>query len=303
MKKESNPLLIDYLQSQAEELRKTEDELKKLNEIYRKSYDKQLREEIKHQTTKLRKKRFEVKEHISKNIEEFRLLRSNFVDLFNVFLEDERLRPIILQKIWLTDFKLLDEEKGQKELQQIRERRKELKEAEDFLGKWHGEIDAKSLKATWKVFDAEIEGKLHKEELLQKLPDIDKRYVKKGWLIMINEPFVYKQLRKFSEWLKKLYGDEKLAKAKYEKSIGKGTRTEYETVKEYKRIIKERKNAENKCINMLLANPQVARKLKSSVGVMRFHDKTITNLLKDLKITPINEKEWKEEMQKRLKGL
>jgi len=302
-KTEEKELLIDYFERKSEELSKMDKELKKLSAEYRNAYDKQLKEEIHSQKSKMDKEKWLVKDYISKNSQEFILLKNDFDDLFQIFLDDEFLKPILTQKMWLTEFKRLDEKEAQKKLQEIKERRKEVKDVEDFLKKWHGQIDAKSLTATWKIFEGEIEGKLDKDEVLGMLPRLDQKYRRKGWLIIINEPFIHAQIKKFIEKLKKLDGEEKLAKLRSDKSKGKGTTLEYKELTNYKKAKKERVVFENKVINLLLINPSIAKNLRKTTGFGRNPNKLLTDLLRNIPIDEINEKEWKEKMKKRLKKI
>ncbi|MFH2105640.1 MAG: hypothetical protein ABII22_00120 [Candidatus Micrarchaeota archaeon] len=296
-------LLIDALEMGSAELKELEEALHKMNAMYRDFYDKQLREEIKAQSEMVKNKKLEIGNRISRNMEELRFLKSDFKDLFNVFFEDKQLHSILLHKMWLTEFRPLKKEDAEKELKSIRAKRHELREASGFLKKWVGRIDSKSLRATWKVLDGEFTSDMDKDEALDKLKRIDAKYRRKGWLVMLNEPFINMALQKFCKKLDQINSKEFDARKDFEKSKGKGTTTEYNAMKVLHAIAQKKKSMENKCINLVLANPEFARKLKkmSTGPVVQKGMRGIISLFRDIDVR-FDQKEWKAEMKKRIGG-
>jgi len=54
---------------------------------------------------------------------------------------------------------------------------------------------------------------------------------------------------------------------------------------------------------LLLINPSVAKNLRKTTGFGRNPNKLLIDLLRNIPIDEINEKEWKEKMKKRLKKI
>jgi hypothetical protein len=203
--------------------------------------------------------------------------------------------------LWLTDFKGLKKEEAEKELKSVKAKRRELKDVSEFLKKWVGRVDSKALRATWKVLDGEFVSDMDKDEALEKLKRIDIKYRRKGWIIILNEPFISMALQKFCRKLDEIKSKEFDARRDVERSKGKGTTAEYSAMKVLQAVEQKKKSMENKCVNLVLANPEFARKLKkmSTGPVVQKSMRAIISLFRDIDVR-FDQKEWKAEMKKKI---
>lgn len=296
-------MIIDYLEDAAGNLRVLGNKLKELEAEYKKSFDRQAREEMARIRKEIAKKRHEMKMQVYLHLDELRLLKKHFPMLLEVLMEDENIGHVLKKKAWLLDFKVLQKKDCEKRLLEIRKKRKQLRETKDFLRNWVGRIDVKSIVATWPVLkDALNEGEVDKEDILTAVSDMDKKLKNEGWQLMLNDPFILKPLDRLLQMLKKAQGEEYDKRIAFDKAKGKGTTQEYNTGKVLLGTRRKKAKIERMCMHLLLANSHFLNKIKKQD--MTWCDKTtglfMKKLLEKLNAPEIHEDRWVKEMKKKL---
>lgn len=292
-------MLIDYLEEAAALLSEKKESYHKLNRQYKKFYSKDLREEMEILKAEINKKNREVNEKLYDNLHELESIKNYFSDLYNVFLDDPNIGSLIKKKTWLLERKEEKKQKAEVKINEIKEKRAQLRDAASFIKKWPREtIDAKSLTATWSALKNKIKGEMDKEDVLLKIKDLDKLLKREGWLILINESMVDQPLNSFSEKIKELKYDELEKSRGIEKAKGKGSVKEYAALKEYRTAQKKTKRMERIIRHLLLASSSFLEKLKKRKKGKIPND--IEAIAGSIKIKKINEKVWLKEMRKKL---
>ncbi|MDO8553636.1 MAG: hypothetical protein Q7S22_02420 [Candidatus Micrarchaeota archaeon] len=292
-------MLVDYLEKSSEELRMLEEKIQKLDEEYRKCFDKEIRQEMDGIKKEVRHKKTEVYEQLMKNIQEIYLLKKYYPALLDVFLEDTQIGMILRRKKWLFDFKILTA--TNKDLAEVKNKRKELSDARDFLKKWVGKIDSKSLVATWSMLKGKIKGENEKDEVLTIIQNEEDALKKRGWLIILHEPYIIKPLKKIMKKIKKTSEDVTQKSMDVEKSKGNGTVAEYNATKALREAQKKKKMVEKKCKHLLYANPEFLMKIKTETRWDKMKVDIFTNnFIKKIDYTPIKEELWLREMKKKI---
>jgi hypothetical protein len=295
-------MLVDSLEKIAEEIAELQERLKQLDKEYKKEFDRDIKEEMNRIRKEIKRKKYELNECVYNNLEEFRLLKKHFPDLFNIFIEDEIIGSTLKKKEWLIEFKELKKKECEKKFGEIKAKQAQLKEAKAFLKGWVGPIDARSLGATWNVLKDVLADKMEKDEALAAIEDASKKLKKEGWLVMLNEPLILQPLRRFFKMLKKASEEEYEKKAALEKAKGRGTISEYKATKELRDAQKKRKKIERMCRHLLLANSKFLHKMKNRKITWgdSATEELLRNVLNKIEIKNIDEKKWIKEMKKRL---
>ncbi len=295
-------MLVDYLEGAAVELKEMQERLIELDKEYRKQFDRQVREEMNYVKKEIARKKREIDERIYSNFEELRLIKKHFPALFNIFIEDELIGPVLKKRAWLLDFKELQKKECERILHDIKSKRAELKEAKEFLKGWVGRIDAKSMIATWNVLKGVLKDEVDKSDALAIIEETDRKLRRESWLVILNNPFILKPLHKFFRMLKKANEDEYEKEALLQKTKGHGTLAEYNATKELRKVKKKRMRIERICRHILLANSAFLNKIRKQK--MTWRDGTIEKFMKSflekLETKPIEEKKWIKEMKKKL---
>lgn len=291
-------MLVDILEEAAAELKAKKEEYRKLNKQYKKFYSKDLRQEMELMKADIGKIQHKVNEHLYDNLEELGLIKRYFPDLYNVFLDDEDIGKLVKKKDWLLERK--EKKKATEKLNEIKEKRKQVREARKFLKEWPGpKIDAKSLTATWPVLKDLLKGEMEKDDVLLIINKKDKSLKKEGWLLLTNESMVQIPLNRFLKRIIALRADEQIKALSMAKAQGKGTVKEFDALKEFKEAQRKRISMERKCRHLLLASRKFLQSLKKP---KRFGGrKSDIELLADqISLKKINEKDWLKQMRKRL---
>ena len=241
-------------------------------------------------------------DYIYKHMQELFLLKKRFPNFFQMLKEDQSLGKVIEKIEWLLDFKKLDHAACQQELAKLKEQRKQLGDVKDFLRKWVGRIDRKSFIATWPFLKAELKTDLDKDEVLEIIKRKNRELKRKGWLILLNEPFVFYALDRLFSKLKKFKQVEVDKKSEVEKLKGRGIYAQSEAEKKLKEAARKRRKMEKKCEHLLLANYEYFQKLKKQK--VTWNDKTanlfLADLVEKIDVKLLDEKRWVAEMNKRL---
>ncbi len=295
-------MLVDYLEESSVSLRDLEQKLVKLDKDYKLFLDRDIKDQMNLVKKDIRKTWSMSVDYIYKHLQEFFLLKKHFPNFFQMLKEDQSLGKVIEKIEWLLDFKKLDHAACQQELAKLKEQRKQLRDVKDFLRKWVGRIDRKSLIATWPFLKAELKTDLDKDEVLEIIKRKNRELRRKGWLILLNEPFIFYALDRLLSKLKKFKQVEADKRTEFEKLRGRGIYAQSEVEKKLKEAARKRRKMERKCEHLLLANYEYFQKLKKQKVTWR--DKTanlfLTDLVEKIDAKLIDEKRWVVEMNKKL---
>lgn len=295
-------MLIQGLDNISKEMGEISERIHVLNKEYRTVYDRAVMEDIRREKTALVRKKLEVIEAIYENLDELRLLKKHFPQLYSVLLEDRYIGKLLKRKAWLLDFQRLDEKAAKKRMDEVKAKRGQIRDADMFLKKWVGVIDSKSLTSTWPELSIVLAGidRIDKDELQRMLTDHDRRLRREEWLVSLNKPFVLELVK---GRLKRLYGFS-LKRGDAERimhsSAGLGTVTEYSAKQSYEKALAEEKRYERKCRHMVVVNGEFMDEFLSPKVVWR--EKPVRDFIANnrsyLKAKRINEMEWLGRMRK-----
>ncbi|MBN2477830.1 hypothetical protein JXB01_00905 [Candidatus Micrarchaeota archaeon] len=293
-------LLAEKLDEISERIRELKKQLEKTNKNYKKTMDRDYLDEANKIKKKINIKRKKAEEEIFENIEEFRLIKKHFPDFCGELSEDEYTGKIVKKLCWLAEFRELTSDEAIEKFNEIKIKRGEIKDLKDFLGKWSGEIDSKSLTATWEFLKGKINGKMEREEVLDIADRIDSQYKKEGWLVVCNPPYAKRYLKKFLEKCRISKEELDGAERNYKKSIGRGTVAESEAKKEYlrakRRMLARKRNAEK----FLRINPSLLASLKKTSVLFREFTPYESKIIQNIPFRKINEQKWLEQMKELL---
>lgn len=294
-------MLIDYLEEIALYMSEKEGKYQKLEREYQRIYEKDLRQEMKIIKKEIAVKKHELIESVYENIEEYRLLSKNFPELFGCFLEEGTVGKALKRKKWLLEFNPIKNRNAEKELQQVKNKKKQLEEARKTVLAWVGRIKAKQFEATFSILKGRLKKDLDKDEVLDIIHGLKKEIRLEGWKIALNEPVIEKIFDRMMARLKKTGIELKSAKIEYEKSKGKGSVAEYESMKKVEELKKTFGKYERFCRHILMANNDYLNKLKNKKpGEFGENEPTVRRILADIKTKKINEMQWMEKMKQRL---
>lgn len=299
-------MLVDYLEDASAGLRALEQRLMRLDKEYKLFFDRDIKEQMYNVKKEIAKERINSFNYLYRHLQELVLVKKRFPDFFQVLKEDQYLSKVIGRLDWLLDFKKLESGLCQVELQKIKGQRRQLRDMRDFLKTWVGKLDKKSIKVTWPVLqDGALENapeNMDKDEFLQAIRKKNRELKRKGWLFLLNEPFIAHMLDGLFTKLKQARQKEAEKKMDFEKAKGRGIYSEHDAEKSLRTAKKERVRMERKCEHLLLANYEYFQKLKKQRITWR--DKVANVFLKDLvakiDVPPLDEKKWFMEMEKRL---
>jgi len=293
-------MLIDYLESAGEALRRKKEEYRDLNRQYKEFYSKDIREEIALANAEMRKKYQELNEELYGNLHELSLIKAYFPELYRILLEDEDIGKAIRKKDWLLDSKNEKKEDAEKKLGAVRQKRRQLREATKFLKEWPRErIDAKSIKATWPVLAGVIEGEIDKEDVLDAISRREKELRREGWQTLINESMIEAPLGRMLKKVKELRAAEQAKHIALGQAKGKGSVKEYEAQGALKEAQEKRKRMERLCRHLLLSGRTFLEKIKNRKKTGK-RATELETLADSIALKKINEKEWLNEMRKRI---
>ena len=294
-------LLVDYLEDSAEFLGKKKEKLRELRKEYEKSYGKDIREEMEVIKEEIKKKKHSIVDHLYENAEELRYLKRYFPDFFEVLLEDEEVGEILKKK----DF-LYEERKGGRNAHQqlagIDAERRQLRDAEGFLNSWHGAITEKQLTATYPVLKGRIKGNLDASEAINEIKKIDRELRKEGWKIIVGDvQLLGAILEKFINKMKRAEIEVKQAEMKYEDAKGRGSVTEYSSMKILKRARTRKEKFEKIIKHLLLINPEFLSALKKRRGWLQKTKRTeLEKIAEKVTAKKVKERTWLDKMNKKL---
>ncbi len=296
-------MLVDFLEESAEYLKMKYEALHRLEDQYRKIYDRDIKREISVIKGEIRKKKSEITNELLLNLEEFRYLSKYFPELLDAFMEDEYIGRYIRKKAWLLNYHPLPPKEAARELNILVAKRNELRESKKFLKKWVGDVNSRAFCATFPVLKGSFSGKLEKDEVIEIIDEVDRKLIKEGWLLLITDSLINIPLAKFSNKLVQLRFDEMEARNNVRKSKGKGTVMEASALRKYEKVKRQADHYENIIIQILLANPGYLRAMKKSKSwLSRTRKNPIEKIAERVTPRKVKERSWLNAMNKKLKG-
>ena len=295
-------LLVDYLEEASEYLRMKREELMEFRRQYEQLYDKDIREEMDILNEEIKKKKSEITDHLYENAEELRYIKKYFPDYFEVLLEDQEIGGILKKKEFLYKQGSIKGDKAVHMLVEIRNARRRLRDAKNFLETWHGSITEKQLTATYPILKGKITGKHDSSEVIAKIKELDKELKKEGWIVIVSsKELILQVIEKFILMLKRAEMVHMQAKMKYEQAKGKGSVTEYSALKALKKTEKRKAHLKRMIGHLLLANPEFLSSLKKQRGWLQKKKKSeLEKFAEKVGMKRIREKTWLEKMNKKL---
>ncbi len=294
-------MFIEELEEKAAALKRKKDELRGLHRQYRQFYSKDIRDEIAVKRAEMAKMRAEASELVWGSLRELFLIKRYFPDLYAMLLEDPGIGDVIRRREWLIDRKEEGKDAAEKQLKDIRQRRRQLREARQFVDKWPGRgLDARSLVATWPALKGALEGDLHKSDALAAIDRKQEALMLEGWKVLLNASMIAKPLRKFLAAAHGLKTEESVKQLEMAKAKGGGSVKEYEARKEYEKAKSGRERMERICRHLLLASPVFLEAMKKELKCGKKDKGELERIVSSTSVKKINEREWLKEMRKRL---
>ncbi len=294
-------LLIEYFEEAARYLKERNEAKKRLEDQYRRAYDRDIKKEISIINKEIKKKNSEITGQILLNLDEFRYLDKYFPDLLATYMEDEDIGKVISKKAWLLRYSPLPPKEAAMRLQQLRMMRSQLKQAKKFLRRWTGTIESQAFSATFPLLRGRLRGRLEKDEVERIIDDVDKELIREGWLVLITDSLIQIPIAKFTNKLLLLQYKEVEAAAGLSRAKGRGTRMEVNAYRKYRKVMGEKAHYEAVLMQVLLANPGYLRSLKrKGHWLSRKRKGPIDKLVKNLTPHTVKERVWLDEMNKKL---
>ncbi|MEW6723087.1 MAG: hypothetical protein AB1324_07525, partial [Candidatus Micrarchaeota archaeon] len=296
-------LLVDYLEDAAAYLREKREKLHRLEETFKKIYDRDIKKEMAEIKVEIRKKQSEVNYQLLLNLEEFRALNKYYGDLLRAFMEDEHIGKVIGKKAWLLDFRPTPPKLAAAKLQQIKEWRSQLRDARSFLRKWVGRVDARSIVATYPVLRGHMSGEMDKEEALAAVDKADRVLLKEGWLLLISDSLIQIPIAKFMTNISRLRYEEVQASHAMNHARGRGTVAETAALRKFQEITRKRQHYEKMIEQVLLANPKYLKALKKDRNwLAKNRSSSLDKLVQGISPKSIKERVWLNRMRKKLEA-
>ena len=183
-------LLVDYLEDAAAFLKEKRKRLEKLNELQRKIYDRDIKNEMLEIKKEVTKKTSEIYGEILVNLDEFQAIHKYFPQLLEAFLEDEYIGKILSKKMWLLHFQPLPPSEAAIRLEQVRGARAQLRHAQRFVRGWVGNMSSRALITTYPILQGQMEGEIDKHDVLEVIEKLDKTFLKEGWLVLLSDSLI-----------------------------------------------------------------------------------------------------------------
>jgi hypothetical protein len=296
-------LLVDYLEEATAYLREKRERLQKLDQQFRKIYDRDLKKEMATIKVDIKKKSSEINYQLLLNLEEFRALNKYYRELLQAYMDDENIGKVISKKSWLLDFRSVPPKQAAARLEQLRYWRGKLREAKKFLKKWVGRVDARSITATYPVLKGYMSGEMDREEAIATVDKVDNILLREGWLILISDSLIQIPLAKFLSMVTSLRYQEAQAQADLRRATGRGTVAETAALRKYQEIFRKRQHYESAITQILLANPDYLRSLKKKKSwLSRDRSGYFEKMVETIVPHRIKERVWLNEMNKKLSG-
>lgn len=291
-------LMTEELDEYAHKIKETKEEILRLSRVYKQFFDRDIRRELDEQKLKLKKLKKDSRNLLYKDIDELRLLKKHFPEFLKELEKDPFISSSMDAVKWLLDFKELPREKAEKELESLRKKRKQLRDAKKIITSF-SRVETKKLEKL-ELFKDVLKKDLSKEDLLEWMDDQDKFFKRKGWLVLLNYPFIEVYIKNYLVNYKNALDDEKFYHQSYVQGSEQGSLSESETAKDLKIARKMRKGLERKCKHMLYANTKYLKKLKSSKRFGTNFSNFEHDFFDSIEMKHIDEEKWVKQMKELL---
>lgn len=296
-------LLIDFLEEKAAVLRELKEKLQKMEQQYRRIYDRDLKKEMLRVRQDIARTSSEVTDELLLNLDEFRALNKYYPELLRVYMEDEYIGKVVSKKAWLLEFRPIPAQEAAARLAQLREWRAQLVDARDFLKRWVGRVDARSMVATFPVLRGHMKGKMDRDEAALAIDKAKKTVLREGWLLLINDSLIQIPITKFMGRINNLLYMETQAEGEMKRSLGRGTVAETRALRKFQEISKKRQHYERVLKQLLLANPKYLKAMKKKKNWLSKERSTnLDRIVQSVTPHTVKERSWLNEMNKKIEG-
>jgi hypothetical protein len=294
-------LLVEYLEEAAAYLREKKEKLKRLDEQYRRIYDRDIKKEMAETRVEIAKKTSEIYDELLYSLEEFRALHKYYPELLQAFMDDDYIGKVLQKKAWLLDFKSVPAREAAAKLATLRSWRAQLKDAKGFLKGWVGTVDGKALAATYPPLRGYVSGEMDKQDAVAAIEKADKMLLKEGWLLLLSDSLIDIPIAKFMTLINNLRYSEAQAQQQLTRMRGKGTVAETTALRKFQEVTRKRQHYERMIRQILLANPGYLRSLKKKkVWTSRERLGNLDKLAQSVVPRTVKERVWLNQMRKKL---
>ncbi len=294
-------LLIEYFEEAARYLKERNEAKRRLEDQYRRAYDRDIKKEISIINKEIRKKNSEITGQILLNLDEFRYLDRYFPDLLAAYREDEDIGKVISKKAWLLRYRPVPPREAAMRIERLRVLRSQLRHARKFLKTWTGAIESRAFSATFQILKGRLRGRLEKDEVEHVIDEVDKELIREGWLVLITDSLIHIPIAKFTNKLLRLQYEEAEAASGLSRAKGRGTRMEVNAFRKYRKVVREKEHYEAVIMQVLLANPDYLRSLKrKSNWLSRKRKGPVDKIIQNLTPHTVKERVWLDKMNKKL---
>lgn len=294
-------LLIEYLEDAAKYIHGRRSRLRQLEAQYRRFHDPDIKLEMNSVKNEISRKAAEVNDELLVNLDEFRHIKKYFPDLLEVLMEDDCIGRAISRKAWLLDFKPLQPKEAMARLAAARGKRKQLREAKKFLGKWAGRrIKEAELVSKYPVMKGRVKDGMELDEVLAVIKDLNHSLRHEGWLVLINDSLITGPLAKFMGDLSRLRYEEDKARSDHDEAKGKGTMLEATRQRQLERATRRRQHGERMLRHILLANPSFLHSMKKKDWLSKEKQAPLQRFAATVTPHTVKERAWLNAMKKKL---
>jgi hypothetical protein len=294
-------LLIEYLENAAADLREKKVRLRKLDEQYRRAWDRDIKKEMAIVRKDIAKKSSEVTSELLLNLEEFRALHKYFPALVQAYMEDEYIGRVVQKKAWLLGYRQLPPKQAAARLNELRAMRAQLRDAKQFLRRWTGTLNARAFIATYPILAGRLAGIVDKADALAAIAETDKALVREGWLVLISDSLIRIPAAMFMTKISALRNEEAAATADMGRARGRGTVTETVALRKYQEVVRKKEHYEHVLAQLFLANPNYLRAQKTRKNwLAREKAGNMDKFVQSITPHTIKERVWLNEMRRLL---
>ncbi len=287
-------LLIQELEEFSLSITEIKKEQIRLTKLYKASFDRDIRKDINIEKTKLKKAQFKLKKILYAGLEELKLIKLHFPGFYKELQTDEFISEPLQGLEWIFDFKLLSPKEAENKIMFIKEKKLQLRLAEKELKKF-ASVDKEELNK-FPVLVEILKKNLTKDELLKWIRLKNKELKRKGWLVLLNEPYIENYVHNYLNYFKKVLIEEANAVKFYNESTKKGSIAETKALDKLNLVKKLRRKTSRNCKHMLYSNPYYLKKLKSMNRFSSTFSDFEHNFLDTIPFKNINELQWLKEM-------
>jgi hypothetical protein len=292
-------LLVDIIEETVDELREKADKLHELNAKFRQTYDRDIRHEMDDLIKEMRRIRSSLSDQLYIHMDELRNIKKYYPELLEIYADDPFIGKTIQSKMWLLEFEDLGQGMAAKKLDEIRQKRHELRGAREELSR-RGRLRIKeTFLEQFPILSEDLEEGMLREEALDIIEEKDRKLKRDGWLVLITTSLIGRVAMVMLQKVAMAAAAERQAEMMVKEAHGQGTIAEDNARRKLNSAIKKRKVMERKIAHLLQANPDYLKSLKKST-LAKGPDSALRSFAKNVPQKSIKEKPWLDAMRKKL---